>query len=323
MSTPPSLRKLQYILAVARELHFRKAAEKLHVSQPNVSRQVKQCEEEFRFQILERDHHFVALTKAGRSFVADLHEILERLDNDLKKAVIRAQAIERQSPSEYVVAHSPYAPLAIRHIALELQRGFFHNLQLRYRILSTVEMLTALECDVIQAGITFAPIELAGLVCVPLGTDSWMAVVPAADRFLHAKTANVAEFSGFPVISNGAERTHPTLFRRLQEQCAARDFRFRAIAEVSSPNEAFDLVRENAGMVFLPEGVCEDLPPGIRAIRVTDLPALETVFVHRPDCPGFIPVLAERIHLGLKQMEAQAAGQRCKGASCIRLRKKK
>ncbi|MGA7316127.1 MAG: LysR family transcriptional regulator [Silvibacterium sp.] len=53
----PPLRKLQYVLAVARELHFRRAAEKLHVSQPAVSRQVRQCEEEFGFEILRRDAH--------------------------------------------------------------------------------------------------------------------------------------------------------------------------------------------------------------------------------------------------------------------------
>jgi len=63
MSAIPSNRKLQYILAVAQDLHFRKAAEKLHVSQPSLSRQVRECEEEFGFEIFRRDNHFVSLTK--------------------------------------------------------------------------------------------------------------------------------------------------------------------------------------------------------------------------------------------------------------------
>ena len=66
MSPAPSIRKLQYMLAVAHELHFRKAAEKLRVAQPSISRQVRECEEDVGFQILERDHHFVSLTKAGQ-----------------------------------------------------------------------------------------------------------------------------------------------------------------------------------------------------------------------------------------------------------------
>ena len=301
MFTPPSLRKLQYILAVARELHFRKAAEKLHVSQPAVSRQVRECEEEFGFKILQRDHHFVALTKAGRAFVTDIEQILETLETDLRKAIIRAQAINRQPEPQYIIAESPYAPLAIRRIEVKLLRSVFRKLPLRFRILSTVEMLNALESDLIQAGITFAPIEAKGILSTPLGTDHWAAVVPAAGRFAHTRVASIAEFEGLRVISNGAERTHPMLFRQLQEQCAARGFQFRTIAEVSSPHEAFDLVRENAGMAFLPAGVCEELPAGVRAITLIDIPALETVLVYRPDAPSFISVLAERLRRCLRK----------------------
>lgn len=305
MSTPP-LRKLEYILAVAHELHFRKAAEKLHVSQPVVSRQIRQCEEEFGFEILHRDHHFVTLTKAGRSFVADLGTILERLDTDLKKAVIRAQAINRHSALDYVVAHSPYAPFALRHAALELRSGAFRKLHLRFRILSTVEMLTALECDVIHAGITFSPIDDASVISLPIGSDHWDAVVPAVGQFAHAQSANIAEFNDFPLISGGAARTHPALFRQLQEQCAARGFRFKPIAEVSSPNEAFDLIRDHTGMAILPEGVCDDLPPGIRAIRLADMPALEIVLLHRPDCPAFIAALAEKMRRSLRHNDEKS-----------------
>lgn len=292
------------MLAVARELHFRKAAEKLHVSQPAVSRQVRQCEDEFGFEILRRDHHFVSLTKGGQSFVTDLDQILDRFDKDLRQAITKAQAISRQTASEYVFAHSPYAPPAIRRIALRLQQRIFRKFQLRFRILSTTEIIAAIQHDVIQAGITFAPIQDEDLVCSDIGADSWAAVVPAIGRFAHLRTAAIKEFNGLPVISNGAERTHPKLFRSLEEQCAAKGFLFRTIAEVSSPNEAFDLVRENVGMVLLPAGACEDTPPGTRVICINDLTPLEMVAVYRPDCSEFIPLFAERIRLSLKHERA-------------------
>jgi DNA-binding transcriptional LysR family regulator len=310
MSAPPPLRKLQYVLAVARELHFRKAAEKLHVSQPAVSRQVRECEEEFGFKILQRDHHFVALTKAGRSFVTDIEQILQHLETDLRTAIVRAQAIDRQPEPGYVVAQSPYAPLAIRRIEVKLLRSVFRKLPLRFRILSTVEMLAALASDVIHAGVTFAPIEEPGVVTSPLGTDRWAAVVPATGKFAYSRSAPIVEFDGIPVISNGAERTHPFLSRQLQEQCAERGFRFRTIAEVSSPHEAFDLVRENAGMAFLPMGVCEELPAGIRAITIDDLPTLQTILIHRPNCPSFIPTLAERLRRCLRKHANHNEGQK-------------
>ena len=55
MSIPPPLRKLQYVLAVARELHFRRAAERLNVSQPYISRQIKEFEADIGFNIFRRD----------------------------------------------------------------------------------------------------------------------------------------------------------------------------------------------------------------------------------------------------------------------------
>lgn len=300
MSIIPPLRKLQYVLAVARELHFRKAAEKLHVSQPAVSRQVRQCEEEFGFEILRRDHHFVSLTKAGRSFVTDLDEILDRFDNELRQAINRAQAISRQTASEYVVAHSPYAPPVVRRIALRLQQRIFRKFRLRFRILATTELISAIRHDVIQAGITFAPIPSEDLEVSDLGADSWAAVVPAAGRFAHLRTAKIEEFNGLPIISNGAERTHPTLFSILEEQCAAKGFLFHTIAEVSSPNEAFDLVRENVGVVLLPAGACENPPPGTRVICITNLAPLEIVMAYRPDGSEFLPLFVERIRLSLR-----------------------
>ena len=56
MSIPPPLRKLQYVLAVAQELHFRRAAERLNISQPYVSRQIKEFEADIGFDIFLFSH---------------------------------------------------------------------------------------------------------------------------------------------------------------------------------------------------------------------------------------------------------------------------
>ena len=72
MSVSPSLRKLQFVLAVARELHFRKAAERLHISQPSMSRQIREFEEEIGFEIFHRDHHLWSLPKQANPVAAKL-----------------------------------------------------------------------------------------------------------------------------------------------------------------------------------------------------------------------------------------------------------
>ena len=88
MSSFPPLRKLHYVLAVARELHFRKAAERLHTSQPSLSRQIRELEEEIGFEIFYRNRHVVALTEAGKSFIVVVNDMLSRIDVDFRRARI-------------------------------------------------------------------------------------------------------------------------------------------------------------------------------------------------------------------------------------------
>ncbi|SEN59922.1 LysR substrate-binding domain-containing protein [Halomonas caseinilytica] len=76
----PSTRQLQCFLAVAEELNFRRAAERLHMSQPPLSRQISGLEALLRVKLFERDTHGVRLTSAGEGFEHDARRVLESLD---------------------------------------------------------------------------------------------------------------------------------------------------------------------------------------------------------------------------------------------------
>jgi DNA-binding transcriptional LysR family regulator len=180
---------------------------------------------------------------------------------------------------------------------LALQQEEFRDLPVRLRILPTSELLNAIDNEIVQAGITYAPIDDPGISSIPIAKEHWVAIVPVKGKFSEVAIANIAEFKGEPVISNGADRTHPALFRKLETECVAKGFSLRAVAEINSPHEAFDLVAGKAGIAFLPAGVCEGLPLGVRAIRIADISPLEIVLIHRPDGSSFIQEFAERIRV--------------------------
>ncbi len=80
------LRHLRYFVAAAEELNFRRAAERLHVSQPALSVQIRQLEEELGAILLDRDRHHVALTAAGKVFLDHAHRLLRAADEAARAA---------------------------------------------------------------------------------------------------------------------------------------------------------------------------------------------------------------------------------------------
>jgi DNA-binding transcriptional LysR family regulator len=90
----PETRELGYFVAVAEELHFGKAAERLGIAQPPLSRAISRLERRMGVRLLERSSRRVALTDAGAVFLGESRRLLDSLD----AAVRRAQRVQQPSP---------------------------------------------------------------------------------------------------------------------------------------------------------------------------------------------------------------------------------
>src|SRR5882757_4611501 len=111
------LRHLRYFVAVAEMENVSRAALKLHVSQPALSRQIRDLEDELGFSLLERTAKSVRLTDAGRAFLDNARALLQNAD----EAVTKARAVASAEPTEL---HVGYSPTPTAEILPKTLRGF-------------------------------------------------------------------------------------------------------------------------------------------------------------------------------------------------------
>src|SRR4051812_50199967 len=102
------LRHLRYFVAVAEELHFRRAAERLHISQPPLSQQIRNLEADVGATLLVRNQRRVELTAAGRAYLARARDILGAVEDAAREAR-RGERGGGGRPHGGVVGSGPYS----------------------------------------------------------------------------------------------------------------------------------------------------------------------------------------------------------------------
>ena len=119
--SPIELRHLRYFIAVADELHFGRAAEKLHISQPPLSQQIQALEANIGAQLFNRNNRNVSLTQAGEGFLKEARQIISRV-NDASQ---QAAKIHRGEAGNLTLGLTSSAPF-LRRVQRTIQR--FHLL---------------------------------------------------------------------------------------------------------------------------------------------------------------------------------------------------
>jgi DNA-binding transcriptional LysR family regulator len=169
--TDLDLRKLRYFLAVAEELNFARAAERLHIVQPVLSRQIAALEREFGVTLFDRSKRGTRLTEAGVALVGEARAIL-----------VSASAVQRRirrAGPEGTVFTAAFMPgIVMTPVVMSLEQTFPG---LRVNVLRTewdsqVEVLRDGRADV---SLVRLPVPAQGLTVIPLYTEPKVAVLPA------------------------------------------------------------------------------------------------------------------------------------------------
>jgi DNA-binding transcriptional LysR family regulator len=247
------LRHLRYFVAVAEEFSFRRAADRLHISQPPLSRQIQALEDELGLRLLERDRRSrIALTDAGHAFLADARLAL----SVVAMARQRAQEAARGSRGRLNLANIAAFSAGVLPDCLRAFREEFPQVEVYLVEMDRAEQLAALREGRIHLGIApdlGMPLEWR-FQSQSLLTCQMVAVLPAGYAFADdsASEVDLEALAGQTLLSPSQE-TSPGYAQRLAQLCAATDFRPTAIHPVDGLENILGMVAAGYGIAILPE----------------------------------------------------------------------
>lgn len=193
------LRHLRYFVAVAEQENVSRAALNLHVSQPGVSRQIHDLEEELGFKLFERNAKALKLTAAGRKFLEEARAVLLRADD----AVKNARAVATGADGEIHIGYAPSLTIQILPRALRTFRSKFPGTRVSLHDLSTDEMLAGLRAGKLQVTLMARPARkmLTGVHFQELARYPICAALPPNHPLANSKTVSIEQLDKEPLIA--------------------------------------------------------------------------------------------------------------------------
>ncbi len=282
------LRHLRYFIGVAEEENVSRAALKLHVSQPALSRQIRDLEDELGFLLLERSAKSVRLTEVGRTFLTEARAVIQRADD----AVKAARAIATGGGE----LHIGYAPSLTARILPPTLRAFQAELpgvRVRLHDLSTEEMLTGLREGKLQIAFVARPINsaLRGLRFEELVRDPICIAVAPKHPLARQRSVALPEVAREPIIAF-SRKDYPEAHELLATTFAPIKTKPRIAEEHDSVSSLIAAVEAGNGVAVVTQSLTCTAGPRLKLVPIS--PAPEPLIVGAAWSKGGFNATAER-----------------------------
>lgn len=241
------LRHLKYFLAVAEELNFTRASEKLFISQPPLSRQIKELENEIGAKLFERSNKKVTLTEAGKYFKNQITNQLQ----ELEAAALKAKKISENISGIYKIGYISSTFSSTITKLTQLLTKKYPYLTIKLYEVSTTKQILALEQKKLDLSIIRAP-----LISTKINSRLWY-------KDSYSLVYNKNKFKNINSLSNLKDEIFvffnkdyaPTYYNTLIEICSQHGFTPNIVHESNNINSIIQLVKHGLGVSIVPNSL--------------------------------------------------------------------
>jgi DNA-binding transcriptional LysR family regulator len=254
------LRHLRYFVAVAEELNFTKAAGKLHLAQPSLTRQIHNLEEELGVRLLNRSKSQVSLTEEGRSFLVDVRRILALAT----ESILAVQRLSRGETGQLNIAYLSNSDFELLPETLGAFRQTFPHIALNLFDMSPAEQFRALEARKIDLGfVGLRPLTAAGsLQWESITWHRTVVVLPVKHPLARKRHVSLGELK--PMFFVGmSEKTDPGFRDWLNATCQRAGFTPRILQDAELETALMTFVAEGLGVALAREHIKKLPHPGV------------------------------------------------------------
>jgi DNA-binding transcriptional LysR family regulator len=244
------LRHLRYFRAVATELHFGRAAEKLHIAQPPLSKQIQDLERELGFDLFTRTKRSVTLTPAGQAFLVEVNQIFQQLD----RAIDIGGKTSRGELGQISIGFVGSATYNILPVILQQFRDRYPAVQIELHELTTDRQLIWLREGRIDIGLIRPPIVEQDLASQVIFQESLVIALPIGHPLATNSAIDLTALAAEPFILFPRELA-PGLYDPIISICQSAGFSPQVVQECIQMQTIVSLVSANMGISILPASI--------------------------------------------------------------------
>jgi LysR family transcriptional regulator, benzoate and cis,cis-muconate-responsive activator of ben and cat genes len=241
------VRHLHAVIVLAEELNFTRAAQRLRISQPALSKQITEIEEQLRFHLFTRDRRgAVELADAGRAFVEEARSALSHME----RAFHFARAAHDGGDSELIIGHSPSADEAWISGLLAIRLPLYPKLRVRLMSQFSIELVRSVMAGELNLALVTAPPENSQITAVAFARSPVYAALPQNHAAAQKERIGLQELAGDDWIVF-ARRVHPVIHDAIMDAARREGIAPKNAHNIITPQQAVHLVSEHVGVAIL------------------------------------------------------------------------